>query len=91
MHRTWEFDVKDLLREGENTIAVHFASPTKFIRESYAADPADGTADAMEGFPSLRKAHCMFGWDWGPACRTRASGGTSPSSAWTPPGSGTCW
>lgn len=66
MHRTWEFDVKDLLRKGENTIAVHFASPTKFIRESYAADPADGTADAMEGFPSLRKAHCMFGWDWGP-------------------------
>lgn len=66
MHRVWEFDVKDLLREGENTIAVHFASPTKFIRESYAADPADGTADAMEGFPSLRKAHCMFGWDWGP-------------------------
>ena len=66
MHRVWEFDVKDLLREGENNIAVHFASPTKFIRESYAADPADGTADAMEGFPSLRKAHCMFGWDWGP-------------------------
>ena len=66
MHRTWEFDVKDLLREGENNIAVHFASPTRFIRESYAADPADGTADAMEGFPSLRKAHCMFGWDWGP-------------------------
>ncbi len=66
MHRVWEFDVKDLLREGENNIAVHFASPTRFIRESYAADPADGTADAMEGFPSLRKAHCMFGWDWGP-------------------------
>ena len=20
----------------------------------------------MEGFPLLRKAHCMFGWDWGP-------------------------
>ena len=20
----------------------------------------------MEGFPNLRKAHCMFGWDWGP-------------------------
>ena len=19
-----------------------------------------------EGFPNLRKAHCMFGWDWGP-------------------------
>lgn len=66
MHRTWEFDVKTLLREGENTISVRFASPTKFIRESYRDDPADGTADAMEGFPNLRKAHCMFGWDWGP-------------------------
>lgn len=66
MHRVWEFDVKALLREGENTVSVRFASPTKFIRESYKADPADGSADAMEGFPNLRKAHCMFGWDWGP-------------------------
>lgn len=66
MHRTWEFDVKALLREGENTISVRFASPTKFIRESYKDNPADGSADAMEGFPNLRKAHCMFGWDWGP-------------------------
>ena len=20
----------------------------------------------MVGFPNIRKAHCMFGWDWGP-------------------------
>ena len=66
MHRTWEFDVKSLLREGENDIVVHFASPTRAIRERFADNPADGSADAMEGFPSLRKAHCMFGWDWGP-------------------------
>lgn len=26
----------------------------------------EGSSDAMEGFPLLRKAHCMFGWDWGP-------------------------
>lgn len=66
MHRTWEFNVKSLLHDGENSIAVHFASPTKYIRESYAESPADGTSDAMRGFPNLRKAHCMFGWDWGP-------------------------
>ncbi len=66
MHRTWEFDVKSLLREGENTVSVRFSSPTKYIRESYAANPADGSDDAMKGFPNLRKAHCMFGWDWGP-------------------------
>ena len=25
----------------------------------------EGSSDAMQGFPYLRKAHCMFGWDWG--------------------------
>ena len=66
MHRIWEFDIKKLLREGENTIAIHFASPTKYIKEQYAKSVADGSSDAMVGFPLLRKAHCMFGWDWGP-------------------------
>lgn len=66
MHRTWEFDVKDLLRPGKNDIEVLFASPTKYIKQAYAASRADGTSDAMVGFPHIRKAHCMFGWDWGP-------------------------
>lgn len=66
MHRIWEFDVKPLLTAGENRIAVHFASPTKYIKEAYANSVADGTSDAMVGFPHIRKAHCMFGWDWGP-------------------------
>ncbi len=66
MHRIWEFDVKALLRPGENHIAVCFASPTKYIKAAYAASRADGSSDAMVGFPHLRKAHCMFGWDWGP-------------------------
>ena len=66
MHRTWEFDVRPLLREGENRIEVRFSSPTRYIREAYAENPADGSSDAMVGFPLLRKAHCMFGWDWGP-------------------------
>ena len=66
MHRTWEFDVKALLREGENEIRITFFSPTKYIREAYERQPLEGTTDAMKGFPYLRKAHCMFGWDWGP-------------------------
>ena len=66
MHRTWEFDVKALLRPGENEIQITFASPTKFIKEAYAKSRADGSSDAMVGFPHIRKAHCMFGWDWGP-------------------------
>ena len=66
MHRIWEFDVKQYLHSGENTISVRFASPTKYIKEQYAESVADGSSDAMVGFPHIRKAHCMFGWDWGP-------------------------
>ena len=66
MHRTWEYDVKSLLHPGENAIRVTFASPTRFIREANAARFVEGSSDAMEGFPQMRKAHCMFGWDWGP-------------------------
>ena len=66
MHRTWEFDVRALLRAGENTIRITFSSPTRFIREAYERKPLEGSSDALRGFPYLRKAHCMFGWDWGP-------------------------
>lgn len=41
-------------------------SPTKYIEEENKKVYTGGTPDAMEGFPHLRKAHCMFGWDWGP-------------------------
>lgn len=66
MHREWNFDCKAALREGENDIVVRFASPTRYIREHYDENPNDGSEYAMKGFPNLRKAHCMFGWDWGP-------------------------
>ena len=66
MHRTYEFDVKGVLKAGENEITVKFDSPTRFIKAAYAESRADGSSDAMVGFPLIRKAHCMFGWDWGP-------------------------
>ena len=66
MHRTYEFDVKSVLKAGENHISIKFDSPTRFIKKAYAESVADGSSDAMVGFPHLRKAHCMFGWDWGP-------------------------
>ena len=66
MHRTWEYDVKEYLKAGDNVLTVVFHSPTEYIGEQYAKKRLDGTSDAMRGFPYLRKAHCMFGWDWGP-------------------------
>ena len=66
MHRTWEFDVKGYLQEGANELRVTLHSPTRYIRSQYSRDCVEGTSDAMRGFPHIRKAHYMFGWDWGP-------------------------
>ena len=64
MHRTWDFSVREALK-AENTLRVVLHSPTRYIKERFREDPLYGTADAMEGFPHIRKAHYMFGWDWG--------------------------
>lgn len=66
MHRIWEFPVEDKLRDGENVLAVKIKSPNKFIAEKYQNRPLWGVDSTMTGYPYLRKAHCMFGWDWGP-------------------------
>jgi beta-mannosidase len=66
MHRTWEFDVKQNLRKGDNDLRVVFHSPIKFVRDAYKKVRTDGSDQCLDGFPQLRKAHCMFGWDWGP-------------------------
>lgn len=66
MHRIWEYDVKSALHLGENRICIIFSSPTKYIRQAYQNEQADGSDDALIGFPLIRKAHCMYGWDWGP-------------------------
>ena len=65
MHRIWEKDVKDLLKGKGNTLKVVFHSPTKFIAKAFSEAPTLGTEDCMQGFVHLRKAHYMFGWDWG--------------------------
>ncbi len=64
MHRTWEYDIRDILRD-ENELKITFRSPNKFIKEAYEKAPTEGSEDAMPGFVHIRKAHYMFGWDWG--------------------------
>ncbi len=70
MFRTWEFDVKQLLREGENEIAVHFAAAMPYVRhkaETVRRLPAWGVGDhKLDGGGWIRKEPCNFGWDWGP-------------------------
>lgn len=66
MHRVWEYDIRQLARVGMNTVRVVLHSPVKYIKEENEKIFTGGSADAMAGYPHLRKAHCMYGWDWGP-------------------------
>ena len=66
MHRTYELELHGLVHEGTNRVLVHIFSPVRFIKEENAKVYCGGVGDSMEGYPHLRKAHCMFGWDWGP-------------------------
>ncbi|HEY4695829.1 MAG TPA: glycoside hydrolase family 2 protein [Candidatus Hydromicrobium sp.] len=68
MHRSYEFDVKDTLREGSNNIHILFFSPTRYIERVQKELPLMKRINdmVMDGFYHLRKAHSMFGWDWGP-------------------------
>lgn len=68
MHRTWKFECKSLLNSGDNQIKIIFRAPITYIE---SMKPEEGkeinyiASGAMEGNQYLRKAHCMFGWDWG--------------------------
>ncbi len=65
MHRIWEYKVKYILKTENNILKVYFHSPTGYIAQAFEKSPTLGTEDAMNGFVHIRKAHCMFGWDWG--------------------------
>ncbi|MFV0503975.1 MAG: glycosyl hydrolase 2 galactose-binding domain-containing protein [Lachnospirales bacterium] len=66
MYRQWIFSVTDNLKIGKNSLKVVCKSPTKFIKDEDRKHHLGGSIHAMVGFPHIRKAHCMFGWDWGP-------------------------
>ena len=66
MHRVWEYDIRQLAQVGTNTIRVVLHSPIKYIKEANEKVFTGGSNEAMAGYPHLRKAHCMYGWDWGP-------------------------
>lgn len=66
MHRVWSFDVKDCLQE-ENELRVYLHSPIAYIEnKDKDSDITYSSTGSMAGNGWLRKAHYMFGWDWGP-------------------------
>nr|WP_300816640.1 glycoside hydrolase family 2 protein [uncultured Acetatifactor sp.] len=70
MNRVWEYDITSRVKDDEADRVYHLKvvlhSPTRYISQENEKCPVGGSTDAMPGFSHLRKAACMFGWDWGP-------------------------
>ena len=69
MFREWEFDVKNLLVEGENEIEIKFSSTIAWIQEQQENQFLwhTGIGDyRISGGNWVRKEQCNYGWDWGP-------------------------
>lgn len=69
MHRTYRFPIKEYVHVGENEICIVFDSVLQFMEhykykenKSILYQPCG----AIKGNQLVRKAHSMFGWDWGP-------------------------
>lgn len=65
MHRSYRFPVHDLLRVGDNVLAITFAAG---LPEAEQASARLGARPHVNTHPfnALRKMACNFGWDWGP-------------------------
>ncbi|OZG62834.1 Mannosidase [Bifidobacterium lemurum] len=63
-HRSYRWDARGLLRDGENELTVSFASP---VRESDRREQERGYYPHTEhhAFNQIRKPSYSFGWDWG--------------------------
>ncbi|MFI6322011.1 glycoside hydrolase family 2 protein [Nonomuraea sp. NPDC050556] len=69
MHRSYRFEVRELLREGDNALTVVFASPYYYAEAQKAALGLRPGA-YVEPYNFIRKMACNFGWDWGPTLVT---------------------
>ena len=65
MHRIWRFDIREHAESGYNEVLLDFASPIEYVYSQYERQRIMGANECTKGYPYLRKAHYMFGWDWG--------------------------
>ncbi len=64
--RSYTWEVKPFLNEGENHIRILFHSPVNYVAERQKENPLVSPGQSIPGGPYLRKAPCQWGWDWGP-------------------------
>ena len=72
MYRTWEFDIRAVLKPGRNKLSVRFDSAMRYLERRNQERKLPGWTAPHEprGRAWLRKEPCNFGWDWGPVLVT---------------------
>ena len=65
-HIAYEWEIKNLLQEGKNSIQVDFFSPVEYVLAKQAKEQCPNNSNGLTGIPHIRKPQCHFGWDWGP-------------------------
>ncbi len=70
MFRSWQADIKEHLKVGENLLEIHFTPPKDYNKDHYANHPWKLPSGSETKEPRVgsftRKAAYHFGWDWGP-------------------------
>ena len=69
MFRIWEFNVRSLLKPGENELTIRLDSALRAGQEKLAQHYIHSWSTDTHKLPGgnyVRKAQCHFGWDWGP-------------------------
>lgn len=68
MHRRYNININDYVKEGLNKLEVVIKSCLDFIDSEFKKNTHElmNMHYAVKGYATIRKAHCMFGWDWGP-------------------------
>lgn len=66
IHLSYCFNIKDFVIEGKNTIEVEFKSLRNHIKEKQKELKLPYNAMGTTGHPHIRKASCLFGWDFAP-------------------------
>jgi beta-mannosidase len=65
MFRSYEWDVKELLKAGENLLEVELKSVMPYITEKDSNRPLPCWLQGAAKHSWTRKMACNFGWDWG--------------------------
>ena len=66
MFQAYRWDIRPLLKKGQNTLRIRFASPEKYIAKNRKEHKPLEFNDPVGRCTVIRKQQCQFGWDWGP-------------------------